>query len=333
MKDILVNKRYRVDYKIGEGGFGLVYAGTDIETKHEVAIKLTHVRDGPEALKYEADAYATLSRGVGIPRFLWYGEEGEFYVLVHELLGLSLEDLFEYCNRKFSLKTVLLIADQAVRRIKYIHTHGYLHCDIKPENFLMGNGKNGNVLYTIDFGLARDFDASEGHGVRDDRPFGGTARYATLRNHSGLEQSRADDLESLGYVLVYLARGSLPWQGLKASTEKELAELIKQKKASKRAKKTPGGTGSGQNRVQKKHASSGRGQFFEYSRLGSVREGLDGRIEFKIYWKPTWGTLEDLRGARALKEAEVLTVNYYDQDIWDEEMRKSGRLGLHTDTE
>ncbi|GAB0137785.1 hypothetical protein EsDP_00006038 [Epichloe bromicola] len=219
MKDILVNRRYRVDRRIGEGGFGLVYAGIDTETKEEVAIKLTPIRDGPEALEYEAKTYAKLSGAVGIPRVWWFGQEGDFYVLVHELLGPSLEDLFNYCDRKFSLKTVLLIAEQAIHRIKHIHDKGYLHCDIKPDNFLLGVGNNGNILYTIDFGLARNMDAAEGHGMRDDRPFGGTARYASLNNHKGL-----------GYVLLYFARGSLPWQGLKASTDKERTELIKQKK-------------------------------------------------------------------------------------------------------
>ncbi|OAA36097.1 casein kinase I isoform delta [Metarhizium rileyi] len=230
MKDILVNKRYRVDRRIGEGGFGLVYAGIDIETKEEVAIKLARIRDGPEALQYEADTYAELSGGVGIPRVFWFGPEGDFYVLVYELLGPSLEDLFNYCDRKFSLKTVLLIADQAIHRIKHIHNKGYLHCDIKPDNFLLGVGNKGNILYTIDFGLARNIDADEGHGIQDDRPLGGTARYASLNNHEGLEQSRSDDLESLGYVLLYFVCGSLPWQGLKTSTDKERTELIKQKK-------------------------------------------------------------------------------------------------------
>lgn len=150
---------------------------------------------------------------------------------MHELLGPSLEDLFNFCDRKFSLKTVLLIAEQAIHRIQHIHNRGYLHCDIKPDNFLLGVGNNGNILYTIDFGLARNMDAAEGHGIRDDRPFGGTARYASLNNHKGLEQSRGDDLESLGYVLLYFVRGSLPWQGLKASTDKERTELIKQKKS------------------------------------------------------------------------------------------------------
>lgn len=85
-----------------------------------------------------------------------------------------------------------------------------------------------------------------------------------------------------------------------------------------------GVTGYNQHRVQKKGASVRRRQIFEYSRLGAVRKGADGRIQFMICWKPTWGSLEDLRGTRALKEAEELTINDYDQYTWDEEMRRSG---------
>ncbi|KAG5928141.1 hypothetical protein E4U42_001201 [Claviceps africana] len=218
MKDILINDRYRVDYKIGEGGFGLVYAGTDTTTDEEVAIKLTHESGEVEALEYEASTYASLSGSVGIPRMLWYGNECEFQVLVQELLGPTLEDVFNYCYRRFSLKTVLLIADQCIRRIKCIHDKGYVHCDIKPNNLLLGVGRSGNVIYTIDFGIAMDFEESDGRVIRDDRPLGKATQYATINNHKWLDQSRVDDLESLGYVLLYFAHGSLPWHGLKTNT-------------------------------------------------------------------------------------------------------------------
>ncbi|EFY90667.1 hypothetical protein MAC_03249 [Metarhizium acridum CQMa 102] len=88
----------------------------------------------------------------------------------------------------------------------------------------------------------------------------------------------------------------------------------------KRKKNTRRTTGSGEHRIGKKRASVSRRQVFEYSRLGAIRSGVEGRIQFRIYWKPTWGTLEDLRGTRALKEAEELIVNEYDEVTWDEEM-------------
>ncbi|RYP48163.1 hypothetical protein DL768_005895 [Monosporascus sp. mg162] len=206
MKDILINGGYRVDRKIGEGGFGLVYS----------------------ALEGEAETYRALSGSVGIPRVVW--AEVRFYVLVHGLLGSSLDDLFNYCGRKVLLRTILLLADQAISRIEYIHSKGFLHRDIKPDNFLMGIGKQENILYTIDFGLAKELrDAGR---CRDfaGLPFGGTRRYASINNHNGRGQSWGDDLESLGYVFLYFARDSLPWQGLKAVGDEEKNELIKEKR-------------------------------------------------------------------------------------------------------
>lgn len=100
-----------------------------------------------------------------------------------------------------------------------------------------------------------------------------------------------------------------------------------------RKNNTTRSTSSGEHRIQKKRASVSRRQVFEYSRLGAIREGVNGRLQFKIYWKPTWGTLEDLRGTRALKEAEELTVNEYDEDTWHEEMRKYGHFNLDTETD
>ncbi|KAM4067320.1 kinase [Hirsutella rhossiliensis] len=235
MKDILVNERYRVDYKIGQGGFGLVYAGTDIQTNAQVALKLMSYANDADILNAEAEVYKSLSGGTGIPRVLWYGEECEYSVLAHEILGPSLEDLFNYCDRRFSLKTVLLLADQAISRIEYIHKKGFLHRDIKPDNFLMGLGRQGNVLYTIDFGLAKEHGSGELWRLCGPF-FGGTVRYASINNHNGREHSWGDDLESLGYVLLYFARGSLPWQGMKAANDKERTELIKDKKMSLSAK-------------------------------------------------------------------------------------------------
>ncbi|KAI3333804.1 casein kinase I isoform delta [Ustulina deusta] len=228
MKDILIDDRYRVDRKIGQGGFGLVYSGTDMHTGDEVAIKLMESR---KELEDEAKTYKELAGKVGIPRVYWFGEEGSYSVLVFELLGPSLEDLFNYCNRRFSLKTILLIADQAISRIERIHQR-FLHRDVKPDNFLFGIGRQGNILYTIDFGLAKEFSNDEQYMGYQGLPFGGTCRYASINNHKGLEQSWGDDLESLGYMLIYFARGSLPWQGLKAATDHEKRELIKQKKMS-----------------------------------------------------------------------------------------------------
>ncbi|KAK4251306.1 kinase-like domain-containing protein, partial [Corynascus novoguineensis] len=136
---------------------------------------------------------------------------------------------YRYCRRKFSLKTILFIAGQAISRIQQIHSKGFLHRDIKPDNFLVGLGRQGNTLYTVDFGLAKEFRDAERCKDVEGLPLGGTRRYASINNHNGREQSWGDDLESLGYVFVYFARGSLPWQGIKAATDKEKDARIKMK--------------------------------------------------------------------------------------------------------
>ncbi|GIY49735.1 casein kinase I isoform alpha [Caerostris extrusa] len=154
----------------------------------------------------------------------WFGQERDYNVLVMDLLGPSLEDLFNFCSRRFTMKTVLMLADQMIGRIEYVHNKNFIHRDIKPDNFLMGIGRHCNKLFLIDFGLAkkyRDNRTRQHIPYREDKNLTGTARYASINAHLGIEQSRRDDMESLGYVLMYFNKGSLPWQGLKAATKKQ----------------------------------------------------------------------------------------------------------------
>ncbi|KAK3159645.1 hypothetical protein QOZ80_1BG0049280 [Eleusine coracana subsp. coracana] len=233
--DRIVGGKFKLGRKIGCGSFGVIYLATHIDTYEIVAVKIESSKTKHPQLFYEAKLYNTLQGGSGIANVKWCGVDGDENILVIDLLGPSLEDLFVYCGRKFSLKTVLMLADQMITRIEFMHSKGYLHRDIKPDNFLMGLGRKANQVYIIDFGLAkryRDSTTNRHIPYRENKNLTGTARYASCNTHLGIEQSRRDDLESLGYVLLYFLRGSLPWQGLKAATKTQKYDKICEKKIS-----------------------------------------------------------------------------------------------------
>jgi len=244
-----VGEKYVLGKKIGSGAFGEIFLATNIQTGEKLAVKLEHRKTKHPQLLYEArlikllslskrcndsSTSSSMTSALGIPRVRWYGIEGDYNVMVMDLLGPSLEEQFNRCGRKLSLKTVLMLADQMLKRVEYIHSKNFIHRDIKPDNFLMGVGKKAHVVYMIDYGLAKKYrDSKHVHiPYRDNKHLTGTARYASINNHLGIEQSRRDDLESLGYVLMYFNRGSLPWQGLKARTKIEKYTRICEKKTS-----------------------------------------------------------------------------------------------------
>jgi len=234
-RELRVGGRYRLGKKIGSGSFGDIYLGTNVQTGQDVAIKLEPLKSKHPQLAYEYKLYKILAGGVGIPPVRWFGKEGDYNVLVMDLLGPSLEDLFNYCGRKFSMKTVLMLADQLIARVEYIHSKNFIHRDIKPDNFLVGLGKKANLVYAIDFGLAKKYRDPKTHAhipYSEHKNLTGTARYASINTHLGIEQSRRDDLESLGFVLIYFNKGSLPWQGLRAVTKKDKYDKISEKKMS-----------------------------------------------------------------------------------------------------
>lgn len=225
--------KFKLLKKVGSGSFGDIYHGQHIYSNEDVAVKLESIKTKHPQLLYESKIYKLLAGGAGIPSIRYFGVEGDYNVMVIDLLGPSLEDLFNFCNRRFSLKTTLMLADQLIRRVEFLHERNFVHRDIKPDNFLMGTGKNGSCVFVIDFGLAKKYRDSRTHThieYRENKQLTGTARYASIGTHLGLEQSRRDDLESLGYVLMYMIRGALPWQGLKANNKSEKYAKITEKK-------------------------------------------------------------------------------------------------------
>lgn len=233
--EILVGGKYRIIRKIGSGSFGDIYLGMSVQCGEEVAIKIESATARHPQLLYEYKLYRLLSGGVGIPRIRYYGRERTYNTLVMDLLGPSLEDLFTFCSRHFTIKTVLMLVDQMIGRLEFLHLKCFIHRDIKPDNFLMGIGRHCNKLFLIDFGLAKKFRDPRTRihiPYREDKNLTGTARYASINAHLGIEQSRRDDMESLGYVMMYFNRGSLPWQGMKANNKKQKYEKISEKKMS-----------------------------------------------------------------------------------------------------
>ncbi|XP_030382394.1 casein kinase I-like [Scaptodrosophila lebanonensis] len=233
--EITVGGKYRIIRKIGSGSFGDIYLGMSMQCGEEVAIKMESATARHPQLLYEYKLYRVLSGGVGIPRIRYYGNEKNFNILVMDLLGPSLEDLFNACTRHFTIKTVLMLVDQMIGRLEYVHLKCFIHRDIKPDNFLMGIGRHCNKLFLIDFGLAKKYRDPQKRAhipYREEKHLTGTARYASINAHVGIEQSRRDDMESLGYVMMYFNRGILPWQGMKATNKKQKYEKISERKMS-----------------------------------------------------------------------------------------------------
>jgi len=226
---------FRVLRRIGAGSFGEVYRGLEVRGAEEVAIKIESDAVTSRQLQNESRICRSLASGVGIPRMRWFSLESDCRAMVTDLLGPSLQTLFNSCDRHFSLKTVLMIADQLLARLEFIHRRNVIHRDIKPGNFLMGVGDHSGLVYVIDFGLSkpyRDMATMEHIPMSMHRSMTGTARYASVNSMRGLEQSRRDDLESLGYSWLYLLRGSLPWQHIHMGSLDERAQRILELKTS-----------------------------------------------------------------------------------------------------
>jgi serine/threonine protein kinase len=195
-------------------------------------VKLEVALEWGSKLEHEYNVYRAISGISGIPKMLWYGMEGRYNVMVLSRLGCTFKEMaqlgllnantmFTYAKQMvFSPCTqsmLLFTSYSKLSVLKSLHDHHYVHLDIKPDNFMIGAGDRSSRVFLIDFGLARLFrnPATHEHITQaKGLDITGTVRYSSINSHLGLTQSRRDDLESLAYVIVYLVKGRLPWQGI-----------------------------------------------------------------------------------------------------------------------
>jgi serine/threonine protein kinase len=214
----IINNKFKIRKLISESSTNDILLAHTIKNE-KVVIKFEkkkHNEGEHSMLRHEFKIYKELQGAYGYCKVYWFGQHDGCNVLIFELLYHSIENLFNKCHLVFTLKSVLQLADQMLVRIQQLHESHIIHRDIKPANMAMGLGKNSNVLYFIDFGLSKRYrnPKTEKHiPYGENKEMIGTPRFASINNHLGRELSRRDDLESIGYVIVFLLRGFLPWQG------------------------------------------------------------------------------------------------------------------------
>jgi serine/threonine protein kinase len=228
-----LDARYKLRKKIGEGSFGAIWLSSDLQSDLPIALKIEKSDCPFPQLQHEAKVLKRLQGGPGLPEVLSWGYAQDCVYLAMTLLGPSLEEVASIVGGRLSVKSVLMVGEQVLCRLHYIHSKHYLHRDIKPDNLLFGLGSSQSHVYLVDFGLAKKFrDPQTGTHIAysDGKGLSGTSRYTSVNTHVGIEQSRRDDIEGLAYVMVYLLKGSLPWQGLTVRTKDERYQRIMETK-------------------------------------------------------------------------------------------------------
>jgi casein kinase I homolog HRR25 len=233
MSNLSISNNYKFIKKLGKGSFGEVYLVND-RSGNEYACK-TEINNTKNRLKGEFFIYKrfAIRELECVPKIRGYFETPEYNLLIMQLLGKGLDVVFEESNNKIDVGTVMKIGVTIISHLEKIHRIGIIHRDIKPNNFMFGINDETDDLYVMDFGLSKRWYMNGNHiEYKTGRSMIGTARYASINIHNGSEPSRRDDMESVGYMLVYLAKGSLPWQGLKKKTKDNPIDNIGKKKMS-----------------------------------------------------------------------------------------------------
>ena len=211
--DEIFDGKFKALELIGNGSFGEIYRCINIQTKQILAIKLEELDAAYPQLVNEYNVYKALQGEEHIPKIYAFGKTMTHRFLVMDSLGSSIDCAFDDCDHQFTPKTVLMLAAQMITCVETLHKHGYIHRDIKPDNFIMGKGEKNRTVLIIDMGLAKKYVTDEEEHVpfEEGLGFSGTVRYASINALLGFTTSRRDDLEALGYVWVFLMKGDLPW--------------------------------------------------------------------------------------------------------------------------
>ena len=211
---MIIANKYKIVSEIGKGAFGKVYKGENIRTKELVAIKVEKVNEEIKSLKYETQVYQAITSGQKVKGFMqvkWFGLINDYYFMVMPLLGDTLSSFKQsFLEKKMHLVTILYFGQQMVQRLQYIHEKGFIHRDVKPDNFLfdLPINKTGveNILYLADFGFCKQYLLPDGSHIpmKTKKQLIGTPNYVSINIHNGIEPSRRDDLESVGYIMINL---------------------------------------------------------------------------------------------------------------------------------
>ena len=228
---------FQIEDKIGEGAFAKVYRVLNKLDMKRYAAKVEPTDSPHQELYAEYKIIQRLlmdQNPLGVPKIYHYGVYSDSNVLVMELLGENLEKKLAEAGGRFSLKTVVMIADQVFKRLEFIHSKRILHRDIKPSNIVPGSGSASQTLYLIDFGKGKKFMDSSGKHIepKSNKMPVGNLRYSSIFSDAGEELGRRDDLESVMFVLVHFLRGKLPWMGIRAKTVADKFKQVKALKAS-----------------------------------------------------------------------------------------------------
>jgi casein kinase 1 len=220
---------YIIIKKIGSGSFGEVYISYDKKKKIFMAAKFEDKKK-QHRVQIEFNIYKNLRKNgfkYGLPKIYSYIQTIDYNIMFMQLLGPSLEELFTMHSRQFKLSTIFYLANQLILLLQTLHNTNYIHRDIKPNNFLIGNNLEIGQLFMMDFGLSKKYTNTDNSHIKykTGKSLIGTARYASINMHNGIDPTRRDDLESIGYMLIYFAKGKLPWQGIKKDKQDKQLQL------------------------------------------------------------------------------------------------------------